>query len=302
MRAGIIGLGDIAQKAYLPIITRRRNLDLVFCTRNTNVLEELAEEYRIYEKANSVDELLTKNIEVAFVHAATGAHVKIVKKLLMNDVDVYVDKPLSFSYEEAKELVELAGQKQRKLMLGFNRRFAPMYAKLKRFKDPEIIIMEKNRVHNLDKPRRFIFNDFIHVVDTLRFLIPGEIKDISVRYLKREEELYHVILELIGEDFTAMGIMNRDSGVTEEKLELMNSGNKVVVKNLDQTLHFQNNRQEIENFRGWDETLYRRGFYQMIDSFLNSIKKNEELAITAEDALLTHQLCERVVKIIDNES
>ncbi|MEF1307816.1 gfo/Idh/MocA family oxidoreductase, partial [Vibrio owensii] len=34
MKIGIIGLGDIAQKAYLPVITQLPNVELVFCTRN----------------------------------------------------------------------------------------------------------------------------------------------------------------------------------------------------------------------------------------------------------------------------
>lgn len=32
MKIGIIGLGDIAQKAYLPAITQHSDVELVFCT------------------------------------------------------------------------------------------------------------------------------------------------------------------------------------------------------------------------------------------------------------------------------
>lgn len=49
MKIGIIGLGDIAQKAYLPVITQLPNIELVFCTRNANALESLAKQYRISE-------------------------------------------------------------------------------------------------------------------------------------------------------------------------------------------------------------------------------------------------------------
>ncbi|MDF5607525.1 NAD(P)-binding domain-containing protein, partial [Vibrio parahaemolyticus] len=49
MKIGIIGLGDIAQKAYLPVITQLPNIELVFCTRNPNTLESLAKQYRISE-------------------------------------------------------------------------------------------------------------------------------------------------------------------------------------------------------------------------------------------------------------
>lgn len=42
MKIGIIGLGDIAQKAYLPVITQRPDLALVFCTRNFALVTQLA--------------------------------------------------------------------------------------------------------------------------------------------------------------------------------------------------------------------------------------------------------------------
>lgn len=34
MRIGIIGLGDIAQKAYLPVLSKKEGIELVLCTRN----------------------------------------------------------------------------------------------------------------------------------------------------------------------------------------------------------------------------------------------------------------------------
>lgn len=46
MKIGIIGLGDIAQKAYLPVITQHSDVELVFCTRNSEVLNQLARRYR----------------------------------------------------------------------------------------------------------------------------------------------------------------------------------------------------------------------------------------------------------------
>ncbi len=51
MKIGIIGLGDIAKKAYLPVLLERENTQLVLCTRNEAVLQKLAEKYRIQEKA-----------------------------------------------------------------------------------------------------------------------------------------------------------------------------------------------------------------------------------------------------------
>nr|WP_254664587.1 MULTISPECIES: Gfo/Idh/MocA family oxidoreductase [Bacillaceae] len=83
MRIGIIGLGDIATKAYLPVLSEKEKIDLVLCTRSNETLDHLSNKYRISETVNTVDELLEKNIDAAFVSTATEAHFMITKKLLL---------------------------------------------------------------------------------------------------------------------------------------------------------------------------------------------------------------------------
>ncbi|MGB7996898.1 MAG: gfo/Idh/MocA family oxidoreductase, partial [Photobacterium halotolerans] len=49
MKIGVIGLGDIARKAYLPVLTQWPDLELVFCTRNADTLQQLARTHRIQD-------------------------------------------------------------------------------------------------------------------------------------------------------------------------------------------------------------------------------------------------------------
>ena len=56
-RIALIGLGDIAKKAYLPIIANHSKITPILCTRNTEVLKELSNQYRINETYSSVDAL-----------------------------------------------------------------------------------------------------------------------------------------------------------------------------------------------------------------------------------------------------
>ena len=110
MRIAVIGLGSIARKAYLPILAARADVELVFCTRHRATLDELARQYRVAECVSDVSELLglQKKVTGAFVHTATEAHVDVVSQLLRNGIHTYVDKPLAYSYEESRGLVELA--------------------------------------------------------------------------------------------------------------------------------------------------------------------------------------------------
>jgi virulence factor len=299
MRIGIIGLGDIAKKAYLPVITNNTEVELVLCTRKLETLETMSKQYKIKEYVQTVEELLEKKLDAAFIHSATEVHVQIAEKLLNNGINVYIDKPIAYSYEKAKKLVELADKNNKILMVGFNRRFAPMYKNLKEQPDRNFILVEKNRTFNPDKARTFIFDDFIHVVDTLRFLSPNEIESVKVQGLKKDNKLYSVVVQLSGKDYTAIGVMNRDSGITEELVEVISPGNKWVVKDLVTTTHYASGEEKVIKFRDWDSTLYKRGFNSIIDYFIDCVKTNKVPDPSAKDSLLTHELCDKIVKELE---
>ncbi|EES75218.1 oxidoreductase, NAD-binding domain protein [Paenibacillus sp. oral taxon 786 str. D14] len=296
MRIGIIGLGDIAQKAYLPVITAREDVELVLSTRNQETLSKLAAKYRIPETVSSVDELVKSGVDAAFVHSATESHPAIVEQLIENGIHVYVDKPIAYHYEESKRLSELAEQKGVLLMTGFNRRFAPMNAALKEQPDRRLVLLQKNRTPSPDYARRFVLDDYIHVVDTLRFLAPGEVRNVHVSTRVQEGKLYHVTLQLEGDGFTCIGIMNRDSGANDEILEVMSPGQKWRVDGLNTTEHFAGGEAKRLTFKDWDPVLYRRGFVQIIDHFIRCVREGGEPAISLQDSLETHRLCEEIVK------
>lgn len=296
MKVGVIGLGGIAQKAYLPLLAAKEDLDIVLATRNPQTLDKISQQYRLSQTVGSVEELINTGIQAAFVHTATESHVSIVRRLLDSGINVYVDKPLAYSLNEAQDLVELAERRQCLLMVGFNRRFAPFYNQLNVIPDKSLILMQKNRVNQGEEVRTFIFDDFIHVVDTLRFLSPGMPEDIRVTGYKKDGILQQAVVEWSGPRFTAIGVMNRDSGKTEEKLELIASGNKWQVNDLGESIHYCNGEEKRSRFGDWESILFRRGFAQIIDHFLSVIDQGLPSSSTAEDSLLSHELCEYIVQ------
>jgi virulence factor len=301
MRIAVVGLGNIAQKAYLPVIASRGDVELVFCTRNESTLSRLSKMYRVHETATSIDELLGKRVDAAFIHTATESHPKVAGQLLQNGAHVYLDKPLAYDYEESRKLVELAEQTGRILMVGFNRRFAPMYRSLKEVAKRRLVIMQKNRTYLPESTRRLVFDDFIHVADTLRYLAPAEIRDVRVSAFKQAGQLHHVVLQLDGDGFTCIGLMNRDNGVTEEILEVMSAGNKWLVRGLNKTTHDAGGEERTYYFDDWESILHRRGFTGIIDHFLSCVRQDSVPSPAARDSLDTHALCERIVAEIERK-
>ncbi|BCB02622.1 Gfo/Idh/MocA family protein [Bacillus sp. KH172YL63] len=299
MKIGLIGLGDIAKKAYLPVLSEKEGIELVLCTRNGETLQQLASKYRIKESVRTIEELIKSNIDAAFVSTATEAHFEIAEELLENGIHVYIDKPISLHFEQTERIVQLAKEKGKVAMVGFNRRFIPKVRELKEHGKPDFLLMQKNRFHEPDHPRRFVVEDFIHVVDTLRFLMGTAVKDVQVQYLKKGDLLHHLVIQLIGADCTAVGIMNRDGGVTEETIEYSAHHHKYVVKSLVETTHHHNKETSISTFGDWEPTLYKRGFYDMIDHFIDCVETGKTPDPSIDDSLITHEICERIVGMIE---
>ncbi|WP_106765936.1 Gfo/Idh/MocA family protein [Paenibacillus faecalis] len=296
MKVGVIGLGDIARKAYLPVMMGIQGVEWVLSTRNETVLGHLQEKYRISQTASTIEKLIETGIEAAFVHTSTESHPSIVESLLNAGIHVYVDKPIAYTYEQAKALTELARQKNCKLMTGFNRRFAPTVSALKEVGNRTFIFMEKNRVQLPDYARRFIFDDFIHVVDTISYLSPGAVRDISISPQIQNGLLIQVMIKLEGDGFTAIGLMNRDSGMTEERLEVIGSGHKYMVRDLNTTIHLSQGEEKHLKFGDWESVLKRRGFDDIIAHFFSCIQGEVQQIPSMEEALETHRLCEMIVK------
>ncbi|MFJ6519868.1 Gfo/Idh/MocA family protein [Streptomyces filamentosus] len=294
MKIGCIGLGDIAQKAYLPVLATLPGVELHLQTRTPATLDRVADTLHLpaTRRHRDLDSLLSAGLDAAFVHASTAAHAEIATRLLDAGVPTYVDKPLAYEYADSERIVELAEKNDVSLAVGFNRRLAPGYAQC--LDHPrELILLQKNRVGLPEDPRTFVLDDFIHVVDTLRFLLPGEADHIDVRARVRDGLMHHVVLQLSGDGFTAIGMMNRMNGSTEEVLEVSGQDTKRQVLNLAEIVDHKG--QPTVRRRGdWVPVARQRGIEQAVLSFLDAVREGRTLS--ARDALLTHELCERVVR------
>ncbi|MFH8976765.1 Gfo/Idh/MocA family protein [Streptomyces sp. NPDC017890] len=300
MKVGVIGLGDIAQKAYLPVLATLPGVELHLQTRTPATLIRVADGLRLADGQRHADlgSLLAEGLDAAFVHAPTAVHPEIVTRLLEAGVPTYVDKPLAYELADSQRLVALAEERNTGLAVGFNRRHAPGYAQCAEH-PRELILMQKNRIGLPEEPRTMILDDFIHVVDTLRFLAPGTVDDVTVRARVQDGLLHHVVLQLAGDGFTALGVMNRLSGSAEEILEVSGQDTKRQVVNLAEVIDHKG--QPTVRRRGdWVPVARQRGIEQAVLAFLDAVRAGKVLS--ARDALETHELCERVVREVAERS
>lgn len=300
MKVGCIGLGDIAQKAYLPVLGSLPGVELHLQTRTPATLARVADGLHVpaERRHTDLDALLAQDLDAAFVHAPTVVHPEIVTRLLEASVPTYVDKPLAYELADSERLVGLAEERDVSLAVGFNRRYAPGYAQCADH-PRELILMQKNRIGLPEEPRAMILDDFIHIVDTLRFLVPGPVEDVTVRARTQDGLLHHLVLQLSGDGFTALGVMNRLSGSVEEILEVSGQDTKRQVLNLAEVVDHKG-QPTIRRRGDWVPVARQRGIEQAVLTFLDAVRAGKVLS--ARDALATHELCERVVRAVADRS
>ncbi len=201
----------------------------------------------------------------------------------------YVDKPLAATLAGSRALVEHAERVGVPLMVGFNRRYVPAYADAARL-PRDIIVLQKNEADSPGDVREIVFDDFIHVVDTLRFLLPGPATTVTVSGRVENGLLHHVALTLAGNGFTAVGLMNRVAGAKGERLQIAGQGSSREIFDLVQTVEHDGRRHAPG---GWTPVARQRGIEQICTDFLGGVRGGRFPEL--RDALATHELCELVV-------
>ena len=114
MKLGIIGTGKIivdALYAMEPLSEISRNA--IFARPHSRDKgEELAKQYSIAEVYTDYDELLDKaDIDTVYIGLINSVHYEYAKRALDKNKNVILEKPFAGTYDEAKELVDLAKTK-----------------------------------------------------------------------------------------------------------------------------------------------------------------------------------------------
>jgi virulence factor len=301
MRIGVLGIGDIAKKGYLPVLVNQKDIQVIPCTRNADTLKDVMERYHLTEGYTDVDEFLSKDLDGVYVTAATSAHYALSMKVIDAGIPLHLDKPISLDYTETQNLVEYAQAKNNFLMIGFNRRFVPIVKKVHDEGKPDIVVYQKNRDMHPDNLRRFIVEDFVHVVDTTRYLLQDEIIELRVHGKKEGDTLLHVVVNMITPSNQGILIMNYLNGVTEEIIEVSHPHKKSIIRNLAQLEVYDHSDFIKKPESDWIPTLKKRGFEDLRDAFLNAIKTKAPSPVDGPDALRTHQLCEEIVTKLESQ-
>lgn len=296
LRIGVVGLGGIAQKAWLPVLGAADGwtLQAAWSPGKEKALR-ICEGWRI-PYADSLEQLAAQ-CDAVFVHTSTASHFEVVSRLLNAGVHVCVDKPLADKLNEAESLVELAARRKLTLMVGFNRRFAPLYRELKtQMGSAASLRMDKHRSDSVGHDLRFtLLDDYLHVVDTALWLAGGtaRLSGGSLQTTAQGEMLYaeHHFSTPQLEVTTSM---HRRAGSQREWVQAVTDGGLYAVCDMREWQEERGQGVIMRPLPGWQTTLEQRGFVGCARHFIECVQNQTVPETAGEQALLAQRVVEKL--------
>jgi virulence factor len=249
----------------------------------------------------ALDALLeTARPDAALVLTPKPTHYAVVRTLLEAGVDVFCEKPLTTVLTEAEDLVARAARTGRILMVGFNRRYAPVYVTAREAfaaAPPEACLAVKNRPGS---EYRATFENAVHMVDVLRWFC-GEAVDVhgAAAFVDPYRETTAAATLRFDSGALAVLLANRSTSHWVERLEVFGHGRSAVVEAPDRVSLGQDGTARVTEMTplhmGWAQVSDKMGFRQELEHFVLCVRTRAVPRTSGADAVRTQALMDRLL-------
>jgi predicted dehydrogenase/threonine dehydrogenase-like Zn-dependent dehydrogenase len=135
---GVVGAGNFATAVMLPALRRTQGVALVSLASARGLNSQSVGRKFGFQRAETDFEALLQAEDVNSIAILTRHHLHAGQAAegLKAGKHVFCEKPLALKREELEQVVQALHDSRGLLTVGFNRRFAPLAARMKRFFDP----------------------------------------------------------------------------------------------------------------------------------------------------------------------
>lgn len=302
IRVGVIGLGSIANAIHLPILAEMKNVEIVtVMCRTEATMQKVARKFGVKKICPTFKDFLKTKMDCAFILTPKDTHYSYAIPLLESGVDIFCEKPMAMTLEEAHKMVEIANKNKRILSIGFNRRYTPVYRRVKEaflIQPPDICFLEKNRPNS---EYRASFENAIHMIDLMRWFC-GECEDLHA-YSMFKDPFYETNLTvqfLFPENRSGMLIASRTAGQWMERGELYGGNRTVIVECPEKFKVVDQQKETTVSFTplamGWTDVKDNLGFREEIQSFFKSMVTRQPTPTDGSESLKTHILTDKILR------
>lgn len=308
---GFIGAGSFAQNMILPNIPNYANKVTVVTGRG-HTSRSVAQKFSFDNAATASEEVFNhKSINTIFITTRHNLHAENVIKGLQNNKNVFVEKPLCLKEKELDEIIDVYNSSDSKLMLGYNRRFAPQIITLKgklNASVPKAInyrinagyIPKEHWTQDLEIGGGRIIGEVCHFIDLTLFLAGSNIVSVNAALLENQEKLNDTLnVQLRFENGSIACISYFSNGskkLEKEYLEVYCAGNTYLLKDFKElesyTEKVNKNKLSSQN----------KGHKKEVELFIDSIKNGKPAPIKAEEIFHSTRVTFKVIESIKTNS
>lgn len=294
---GFIGAGSFAQGFLLPNMKGFCNFVGVV-TGHGNTAKYVGDKYGFNYLAASSDEIHNDvNINTVFITTRHNLHAENVLKAIQMNKNVFVEKPLAMNEAELVEVKKaFEHAKNVKLMVGFNRRFAPSVIDLKKVflqeQRKSILIRVNSGVMPLDHwvndaeiGGGRIIGEGCHFIDLAMFLADSPIVSVSADFMNDPNDLNNTVsinLKMKNGSIASVNYFaNGNKEVPKEYIEVYSGGSVAQIDDF-KSLKIFGKRSKQYKYKGMD-----KGHATGVQSFLKSIKEGSPCPIPFHESYLS---------------
>jgi predicted dehydrogenase/threonine dehydrogenase-like Zn-dependent dehydrogenase len=299
---GLLGAGVFAAGTLVPAVKAAGNATLAgVCTatgaRARHAAEKFGFRYCTTDEAQLIHDPAVNTLIVATRH---HLHARQVLSGLREGKHVFCEKPLCLSEDDLRSIVRaylgISSAPRPQLMVGFNRRFAPMTAQIKSFfatiSEPLALHYRVNAgclppdhwVNDREQGGGRILGEVCHFVDLLMFLASSPITEVEGRALRNSRRYSgdNVVVSIRfanGSEGTISYLANGDRAFSKERLEMFGGGAVAVIDDFRRLELTRDGNPKTINAR-WRQEKGHRGEWA---AFAESIQQSRPAPISFQD-------------------
>lgn len=311
IKIGIIGTGYIGN-VHARIYSRDERVEI---SALYDIIHDKAEKTSrtVGGKVCRSREELFENCDAVLVCTPNKTHVEIAIDALNHDKHVFCEKPFAIGLEDAKRLLECAEKSKKKFQVGHNRRYAPVYVKLKELLQTDTahsahIKMNRGELKNppwTGDPNitgGFLYETTIHLFDMIRFQF-GEIAELVAYGSQHEypeiDEFSMIFKFKNGFHCTFASSSDASWLFPFERIEVFCHHRTILTQEMENLLDSCGIDANFQTFSySMIEKEERWGYVQEDRAFIDSIVEDSIPPVTAIDGYKSVQIVESVYEAI----
>jgi predicted dehydrogenase/threonine dehydrogenase-like Zn-dependent dehydrogenase len=297
-KIGFIGAGNYAARMLIPAFQKAGAVLHSIASEGGTNATLLARRAGFAQATSDTSALLADpTVDVATIVTRHDSHAALARDALRAGKHVFVEKPLALSLESLQEVEQAHAQAGTLLMVGFNRRFAPLVQTMKKLTDsvrePKSFVMVMNAgnipadhwTQDAEIGGGRIIGEACHHIDLMRYLAGAPITSVQVRRMGNHaavpvsEDKAVIVLGFADGSFgTIHYLANGGSAFPKERIEVFAAGRTLQLDNFRKLTGF--------NWPGFrKQSLWRqdKGQSQCVAAFLQAVEAGSPAPIAADE-------------------